>query len=226
MNGQIPSNERNQKRLAMCLALTAGYVDAYGLLVVGAYVSFMSGNSTTSGLRIGQADFRSAFPPALGILCFLAASLVGNLVVHSNLRQPRRILFGLIAALLLLALSLGARPGLQNLDIAVLSFGMGLMNPALSQVGAEAVSLTFVTGTLNRIGRHLALGLKSAPLPGSEGAWDSHFYRARVAAQLWASFFLGAVLSSVVMSFAKSLALLPALAVMVALALSPSPPSG
>ena len=167
MNGRIPSNERKQKRLAMSLDLTAGYVDGYGLLVLGAYVSFMSGNTTTAGLRIGQADLRSVFPLALGILCFVAGSLVGALIAQASLRQPRRILFGLIAALLLLALSLGTRADFQYLDIAILSFGMALMNPALSQVGAEAVSLTFVTGTLNRIGGHLALGLKSAPVPGS-----------------------------------------------------------
>jgi len=34
----------------------------------------------------------------------------------------------------------------------MLNLAMGKMNPALSKVGAESVSLTFVAGTLNRIG--------------------------------------------------------------------------
>ena len=33
--------------LAVFLALVAGYLDGYGLLVLGTYVSFMSGNTTS-----------------------------------------------------------------------------------------------------------------------------------------------------------------------------------
>jgi uncharacterized membrane protein YoaK (UPF0700 family) len=36
--------------LAVFLALVAGYLDGYGLLVLGTYVSFMSGNTTLAGL--------------------------------------------------------------------------------------------------------------------------------------------------------------------------------
>jgi uncharacterized membrane protein YoaK (UPF0700 family) len=46
-------------------------------------------------------------------------------------------------------------------EIAMLSLVMGMMNPALSKVGAESVSLTFVTGTLSRIGGHLAAAAHS-----------------------------------------------------------------
>ena len=100
------------------------------------------------------------------------------------------------------------------LERVVLCVKAGMPPLAAGQFGAIPLS---------RIGGHLALCLKSAPVPGSEGAWDSHFYRARIDAQVWASFVLGAVLSGLVMSFAKGLALLPALAVMLLLAVySPS----
>jgi uncharacterized membrane protein YoaK (UPF0700 family) len=97
---------------------------------------------------------------------------------------------------------------------------MGMVNPALSQVGSESVSLTFVTGTLSRIGNHLALAAKRALVSGAEGPWDTHLYRARIGAQLWASFICGAVLSGIVMSFTSSFALVPAIAIMLVLALT------
>jgi uncharacterized membrane protein YoaK (UPF0700 family) len=50
-----------------------------------------------------------------------------------------------------------------KIGIVILSLAMGMMNNTLSPVGAEAVSLTFVTGDLNRIGSHLALAVKRRP---------------------------------------------------------------
>ena len=47
--------------LAIFLALIAGYLDGYGLLVLGTYVSFMSGNTTIAGLRSGQ-EWTGQFP--------------------------------------------------------------------------------------------------------------------------------------------------------------------
>jgi len=45
---------RVQWASAVLLALLAGYLDGYGLLVLGTYVSFMSGNTTFAGLKSGQ----------------------------------------------------------------------------------------------------------------------------------------------------------------------------
>jgi uncharacterized membrane protein YoaK (UPF0700 family) len=79
--------------------------------------------------------------------------------------------------------------------IAVLSLAMGAMNTALSRVGAQYVSLTFVTGTLSRIGVQLALAARRAPLPDSQGSWDTHLYRALLSSGIWAGFLTGALLS-------------------------------
>jgi uncharacterized membrane protein YoaK (UPF0700 family) len=71
---------------------------------------------------------------------------------------------------------------------ALLSLGMGIMNGTLSQVGGEPVNLTFVTGSLNKCGRHLALAFRAAPLPDAHGPWDTHLRRAFLMAGLWAAF--------------------------------------
>ena len=216
----VPRSERTRKRLAMCISLTAGYLDGYGLLVLGTYVSFMSGNTTTTGLRTGQANLSLVVSPAVAVVCFLAGSFVGSVVAHSGLRYARRVLFGVVAALLVIVMQLQNDDIFKTLNIAALGFGMGMVNPALSRIGSEAVSLTFVTGTLSRIGNHLALALRRAPVPASQGSWDTHLYRARIGAQLWVAFTSGAALSGLIMSFTRGLALVPAIAMMLVLALT------
>jgi uncharacterized membrane protein YoaK (UPF0700 family) len=219
----VPQSERNRKRLAMCLSLTAGYLDGYGLLVLGTYVSFMSGNTTAAGVRTGQADLSLVVSPVIAIAAFLAGSFAGNVVAYSGLRHVHRVLFGLVAALLIMALQLQSDAVFKHVSIAALSFGMGMVNPAISRIGSEAVSLTFVTGTLSRIGNHLALGLRGVPVSGSQGPWDTHLYRARIGAQLWSAFIGGAALSGIVASFTSGLVLVPAIAMMLVLAVVSHP---
>jgi uncharacterized membrane protein YoaK (UPF0700 family) len=72
---------------------------------------------------------------------------------------------------------------------------MGAMNTALSRVGDKSVSLTFVTGTLSRIGIQLALAVRRTPLTESRGPWDSHARRALQLVAIWAGFLSGALLS-------------------------------
>jgi uncharacterized membrane protein YoaK (UPF0700 family) len=43
-------------------------------------------------------------------------------------------------------------------QIAIVTIAMGIMNSSPASVGSQSVNLTVVTGTLNKIGRHLALG--------------------------------------------------------------------
>src|SRR5256885_15567545 len=79
--------ERRQRRLAMCLALIAGYVDAYGLSAFGTYVSFMSGNTTQVGSMTGRGRLGEAVPPALATLAFVGGSGAGTYARQSRLRR-------------------------------------------------------------------------------------------------------------------------------------------
>jgi uncharacterized membrane protein YoaK (UPF0700 family) len=79
--------------------------------------------------------------------------------------------------------------------IAAISLAMGVMNNALSRVGAQAISLTFVTGSLSRVGSSLALAVRRAPLRDAQGPWDTHLRRALLLGRLWLGFLVGAFLS-------------------------------
>ena len=222
-------DKRGQWATAVFLALIAGYLDGYGLLFLKTYVSFMSGNTTFTGLKSGQGNFQAALPSAIAIVFFIGGSFLGNLFTQSRLRCSHRLTFGVIAVLLATVAGLeweGARN--VSSEIAMLSLAMGMMNPALSKVGAESVSLTFVTGTLSRIGGHLAAAAGRKPLPDGRGPGNSHLARARIDASVWSGFLIGAGLSGMAGSRFRMLALLPPCLVMMVLGLfsecpTPSP---
>jgi uncharacterized membrane protein YoaK (UPF0700 family) len=141
---KLPSPDaRAERRLAICLALIAGYVDAYGLIALGVYVSFMSGNTTQAGYLSGQGNFAAALPSAIAIVFFLFGSFAGTWLTHSGRHHSRRLLFGAVSALLAVIIGVTQLGWLHaEVGIAALSLAMGLMNTTLSHVGAEPVSLT------------------------------------------------------------------------------------
>lgn len=221
----LSPDARAERRLAIRLALIAGYVDAYGLLAYGTYVSFMSGNTTQTGSMTGQGKILAAVPSVLAIVFFVTGSFAGTWLMHSKLRHSREALLGWVAALL------GVIIGGTQLDtlglhadvcIATLGLAMGLMNSTLPRIGAEPVNLTFVTGTLNKIGLHLALAVRRAPLPDTQGPWDTHLRRAGLMASVWGGFLIGALLSgAATVYFGVWVLLLPFL-ILLTLALSPN----
>ena len=212
------SETRMQLAIAIFLAMIAGYLDGYGFLFLGTYVSFMSGNTTSAGLRSGQDNFCAALPSAIAVLSFVTGSFLGNLFSQSKSRYSHRLIFGVIAVLLATVAGLEWH-GPRNIpsEIAMLSLAMGMMNPALSKIGAESVSLTFMTGMLSRIGGHLASAAGREPLPDGEGPRDTHLARAGLDASIWSGFLVGAALSGMAHLHFRLWALVPPGVVMIAL---------
>jgi uncharacterized membrane protein YoaK (UPF0700 family) len=187
---------RSEARLAALLATLAGFVDAYGIMAYGVFVSFMSGNTTQTGYQAAEGEFGPASASALAILFFFIGTFAGALFVGPAVRHARRRVFAFVSA------TLAAIVGMTQLGflstgfaIAIVSFAMGVFNSALSRVGAQAVSLAFVTGTLSRVGSHLALAARRAPLADAQGPWDTHLRRAMFLARVWGGFLAGALLS-------------------------------
>jgi len=135
----------------------------------------------------------------MAITCFVIGSFLGSLLSQSGWRHGHPAGFGAIA-LLLAALAAVEGLGVHEvlLDIGILSVAMSMINPLITKIGLEPVSLTFVTGTLERIGVHLASAVVRAsgelqPRPG-----DAHLRRAGVETTLWVALIGGAVLSGVI----------------------------
>jgi uncharacterized membrane protein YoaK (UPF0700 family) len=186
----------------------------------GTFVSFMSGNTTYAGIHIGQAYLTAAIPAGLAIAGFLGGSFLGNWLTHAKIRFSRALLLAIAALLLALfivaSLHHASRP---NIGIPLLSFAMGLINPALVRLGSEPISLTFVTGTLNRIGNHLAQATLNVQPANPQGPRDTHLRRALLETTMWTAFFVGAILSAAAASLGV-LELLPAWTVLTLFALA------
>jgi uncharacterized membrane protein YoaK (UPF0700 family) len=194
---RVVYREEIEEWLAVTLAMIAGFLDAYGMITYRIYLSFMSGNTTQAGYEIGQGKFGPAlYSVLLAIVFFVGGSFAGTLLARSSVQRIRRLVFAAIAASLALIIGFAQFGFSSNwVSIAVISSAMGAMNTALSRIGDKSVSLTFVTGTLSRIGFQLALAVRRAPVEDSQGAWDTHARRALQLAAIWAGFLSGALLS-------------------------------
>lgn len=213
---------RAQGRGAAFLALVAGYVDAYAFVRYQLYVSFMSGNTTQTGSGAGQAKLTEAGHSLFPIPFFAIGVFIGTLQGRSGLRHSRRQTLGVVAGLLAVGLGVeigGQLPGWGT--IAILSLAMGIMGTTISRVGEQAVSVSYVTGSLSNLMTHLALAARGEPLPRSQGAWDTHQWRAALLATVWGGFFVGAVLCGALTArFGAWTLVLPSLALL-AFAASP-----
>jgi uncharacterized membrane protein YoaK (UPF0700 family) len=207
---------RVQAALAGLLALVAGYVDAYALLNYDVFASFMSGNTTESGLHAGLGRLTDAAYHLLPIPLFVIGVCLGTLLLHATLRQPTRWLCALVAALLVVSLFAASQTWLPGwFSVACLSLAMGAMNTTITSIGAQAVSLGYVTGDLNYIGRHLALALRGLPVPDSQGAWDTHLRRATQLAGVWAAFLCGSIFAGGMSRFGTTVLVPPILVLLI-----------
>lgn len=187
---------RQQGRRAALLALIAGYVDAYAFVKYRLYVSFMSGNTTQTGSQAGQARFAEAGYSLFPIPCFVIGVFVGTVLAHSNLRHPLRVILGVVATTLALGITAGLFLSLSGwLSVALLSLAMGTMSTTMTRVGEQAVSVSYVTGSLTNMMQHVALAVRNVPLSRPQGSWDTHGWRARLLASIWTAFFTGALLA-------------------------------
>lgn len=204
---------------AVVLAVIAGYIDSYAFLNYKVYGSFMSGNTTQTGLQTGQGKLAEAGLDLLPIPLFVAGVFVGTLLLHSSLRHRLSWLFGLVATLLAVAMA-AANPGVLPgwLGIVLLSLAMGIMNTTVNSVGEQSVSLGYVTGDLNNLAQHLALAVKRLPVPHGQGPWDTHRRRATLLAGIWAAFLIGAVLAGAATLRLSAWTLLPPILILLTLA--------
>jgi uncharacterized membrane protein YoaK (UPF0700 family) len=137
---------------AILLALIAGCVDAVGFTELGGYfVSFMSGNSTRLGLHIAYQEWSSALFVAGLIALFVGGAALGALIDEMAGRLSAAMLFIVEAALLAAAAMLidGAH---SMAGIVLLPVAMGLSNALVLGERGARVGLTYMTGTLVRIG--------------------------------------------------------------------------
>lgn len=192
---KIGNRQRAQGGLAALLALTAGYVDAYALLKYSVYASFMSGNTTQTGLLAGESRWQEAVHDFLPIPFFVLGVFVGTFASEGQGRWSLglRSLYLMVSAWLWLCVGAVFWGWRDEVAIATASIAMGVMNTTITRIGSQPVSLGYVTGSLNNFARNLALAAHGAAVTNAEGPWDTYGRRAWILLLLWASFLVGAM---------------------------------
>ncbi len=158
--------DRRDRLLAACLSTLAGYVDSLGFLSLGGFfVSFMSGNSTRAGVGFTQGSRAGVEATAL-IGTFVLGVVAGSLVGRAAGRRQRAAVLLLVAGLLAAAAALGAR-GSARPAAAAMALAMGAENTVFQREGEVSIGVTYMTGSLVKLGQRLAAAL----MGGSRTAW-------------------------------------------------------
>jgi len=154
-------HDRRVRVLAACLAAVAGFVDAAAFIELGGFfVSFMSGNTTRLGVGLAGNLGHAATAAGL-VIAFVSGVAVGSLVGRRSGRHRRPIVLILVATLLALAALLGGLGA--GAALTVMALAMGAENAVFEQDGEVRIGLTYMTGTLVKIGQRLANAITGEP---------------------------------------------------------------
>lgn len=241
-----PSDSKRRPLVAIALTWAAGYVDAFGyLLLGGVYTATMSGNTVLIGVHGIAGDHRTAFLHALTVGAFVLGLVVSGAVIKLGQRRGvrRTLAFAMgLEALCLAGLLLGTGRLLQPgsgaaadpmwqpplyLLVGIAAVAMGIQNTSLRMAGVLTVYTTHVTGALTRFGEDAVEYLfgRRARAGALSGAADSgaagperevRLGTVLFSSALWGAFLIGAIAAAYATSRIGPLALLPAIAVVLA----------
>jgi uncharacterized membrane protein YoaK (UPF0700 family) len=162
--------ETSQLFLAMALTAIAGWVDAVGFLRLGGlFVSFMSGDTTEMSVALSQGNAWAGGAAAGLVALFVMGVFAGRLTAEACGIWRQAAVLILTASLLSVAVLL-ALPEAHVATVtatAAMVLAMGAQNAVMTHVGGAKASLTYVTGTLVKIGEKLADAVAGTERPSA-----------------------------------------------------------
>jgi uncharacterized membrane protein YoaK (UPF0700 family) len=171
----------DQRTLAVLVAAIAGMVDVIAFLALGGFfASFMSGNSTrlAIGVTVNWLDLQIA---ASLIAAFVAGVFVTTILRHRHRQAAQAVTLTLVAGLLFMAALFADFD--SSWPMLLLAAAMGGVNTLFEDNGSIRVGLTYMSGTLVRLGQALA-GLLSGE---RDGDWQGPLL-------LWGAFIGGGLI--------------------------------
>lgn len=191
--------------LAAAFSAVAGYVDAIGFLLTGGFfVSFMSGNTTR--LAIGVANWSAAAGFAAGLIALFVGGVVLGALTGRCWPARRHPAVLLLVTLLLTVAAIVHAIGGGRLAVIAMVLAMGAENTVFTEDGEVRIGLTYMTGTLVKLGKRLT----SALLGGDRFGWIPYL-------ALWAGLLAGAIGGALAFAVVGAEALWAAVAAMAAL---------
>ncbi|MCI3937147.1 DUF1275 domain-containing protein [Chryseobacterium aahli] len=204
---------RIQERLAIFLALIAGYIDATGLIQWKTYVSFMSGNTTSLGAAISTGKSAIIITSITVISCFLIGIYAGTCLSLWKRIKNQILTFYIVSGIFIFYSIIAYFYDINNLlSIAIVGFSMGMMNTIVTSVGNQKVNTDFVTGTLNSLAKNTAM------LSMTDDKAEKIEYKSNAIHLLflWIGFLSGAFIAPFLLDyFGKWTLMIPALLLMI-----------
>ena len=144
--------------LAASLSALAGFVDAIGYVHLGGFfVSFMSGNTTRIGVGLTERGGNALIAGGL-VVTFVAGVVLGSLASRQFGARRRSAVLTFVAMLLVLA-ALFAIAGYEALTAVAMALAMGAENAVFAEDGDVHIGLTYMTGTLVKLGQNVAIAV-------------------------------------------------------------------
>lgn len=149
--------------LAFCLTGLAGFVDALGFISLsGFFVSFMTGNTTRLGIELAGRHAGGIVLAATILGLFVLGVVCGSLIGHFGRQQRKAAVLAFVTAVLIFAAGLDTI-GLSTAAAGMLALAMGAENSVFQRDGEVTIGLTYMTGTLVKMGQRLAGALLGGP---------------------------------------------------------------
>lgn len=189
-----------QQWLAVGLTANAGFVDGLFFIHLGGYfVSFMSGNSTRAAADLAQGNYQGWLAASLLIVAFVVGVMLSSFAVRfgpKGFHPPAESLLSQrvaphgsavwMATILMLFGGMATMiPVIDAVAPFVVASATGAINGTFTRRGEVTVGLTYMTGTLVKLGQSLASAI----------ALRSPVYLARFVRYfvLWAAIAVGAL---------------------------------
>jgi uncharacterized membrane protein YoaK (UPF0700 family) len=181
-------------RLSWVLAGLAGVLGATAFThSAGYFVTFMTGNAQRAVLGYVRHDVRLSITAAVLMLCFVAGVVVASVFRrHFWVAHPHGptvlTTFSLVAATIVDVIDEGWEEAqLDFAPIMLVVFGVGALNTSFVKDGEVSVPLSYVTGTLVKMGQ----GIERHIAGGKASDWLGYFL-------LFASFIAGAAVGGAI----------------------------
>lgn len=170
--------------MAASLSAVAGFVDAVGFLALGGFfVSFMSGNSTRLAAGLAAVELSTVVTAGAIIVLFVVGVGLGSAVGHYTGRRRRPILLAGVSGILATAAILASLDADRRLVMAFATMAMGATNALFERDGEVSIGLTYMTGTLVKLGQRVIASLLRY---GEPGAWRPYLFH-------WLALVFGAI---------------------------------
>lgn len=189
----MPSVFDSEARLSWVLAGLAGLVGAAAFTnTAGYFVTFMTGNTERAAVGFFRGENAMAAAAILLILTFVAGVVIASLCRrhlwndHPHGATVLTTITLAIASVVDVIMSGWSAPQVQFVPILFISFAMGALNTSFVKNGEVSIPLSYVTGTLVKMGQ----GVERHISGGSITDWLGYFL-------LYAAFAAGAVIGGV-----------------------------